>query len=546
MQAIERWTLNSHKLLTIKAELDSFDDDGLFKKSTERLGFEKTETTVTIPTYFYRVNGVIGEEDEFYDRIFALNEKLQRINKLYLRIDKGLDKKIDNDTINKIQLEWQQLEKRGPVNPQNIIKAVELSNSINKFTDKKHRNLVLNSLRRYLETYFELNKRNVNIQAIKNILIHLIYWINLYVEQLLIDFDYSGVTPKVLCYGSINKREAHFLCFLNCLGADVIYINTASTAPFDQVDPASKLSTCADALRQLPLRSFPKERINTAMQTQAFSASEELRETLHSDDSMFYRPWQLIDYSVRSLTLISTYDEIGILAKEQAIMRNGWEVGYGHVTIPSFFAKVIGVRKDINQYYAEINALRKLPKTHFFDKLPISNQVTKLLKIEYYSVCGDDNLVDTERLINAGFWPYRHLQKHVQYLIANSVRDFCSFKGIKRQRKYGIDEQRLIIFTTMMSLDNESLQLLQVFDYPKEVPKCIIYNNEINGELIFEDSILIYFFSSVGMDVIVYNPSGRNDIEIYIEDSMFKRHHLEEVAFNLPFKSFAVFGKYIK
>ena len=48
------------------------------------------------------------------------------------------------------------------------------------------------------------------------------------------------------------------------------------------------------------------------------------------------------------------------------------------------------------------------------------------------------------------------------------------------------------------------------------------------------------------MDVIVYNPAGHNDIEIYIDDSMFNKHHLEEIAFNLPFKTFAVFGKYIK
>jgi len=537
MHTIEKWSLNNHKLLTIRSKPDSFDDEGFFKKCSERLGFENSKTTVTIPTYFYRVNGVIGEEDTFYDRIFTLNEKLERNKNLYIRFEKGLDKKIDNDTINKIQQEWQRLETRGPINPQNIVKAIELSNALKKFTDQKHRNLALNSLRTFFEVYFELNKTSIKNHEIKNILIHVVYWINSYVEQLLRDFDFSGINPKVLFYGSANKREAYFLYFINCLGGDVICINTESASPFDRIDPENTLSSCANAIRQLPLRPFPKERIKSAMQTEAFSVSEELRETLHSDDSMFYRPWQLIDYSVRALRLISTYDEIGILAKEQALMRHGWEVGHGSVTIPSFFAKVIGVRKDSNQYYAEINALKKLPKTLFFDSLPISKKVTQLLKIEYYSVCGKDNQIDTTRLINAGFWPYKHLQKHVQNTIASAVRDFCSFKGIKRQKKYGVDEQRLVIFTTMMTLNNESLQLLQVFDYPKEVPKCIIYNNEVNGELIFEDSILIYFFSSVGMDVIVYNPAGQNDVEIYIEDDMFSRHHLEEIALTYPLKA---------
>lgn len=546
MQTIERWSLNNHKLFTIKSKIDSFDNNQLFKSGPERPGFKINNTSVTLPTFFYRVNGVIGEEDDFYDRIFSLNEKLERYKNLYLHIENGFNKVIDNEYIDRIQTEWDKLEERRQINPDNIIKAVEFSNSIKKFTDPSHKEHVLSSLKIFLEDYFNLKKDAIKNHEIKNILIHIIFWTNHYVEKLLRDFDFAGINPKILVYGTVNKREAYFLFFLNYMGADIICINTESSAPFDTIDPENKLSECANAIRQLPLRAFPKERIKSRMQTQAFSASEELRETLHSDDSMFYRPWQLIDYAVSSVKLISTYDEIGILAKEQALMRYGWEVGYGSVTIPSFFAKVLGVSKDINHYFSEINALRKLPKTLFFDSLPISKIVTKLLKVEYYSVCGNDNQIDTNRLINAAFWPYKHLQKHVQKLIASTVRDFCNFKGILRQKKYGVDEQRLVIFTSMMTLDEKILQLVQMFDYPKEVPKCIIYNNELNGELIFEDSILIYFLSSVGIDVFIFNPAGHNDIEIFIDESMFNRHHLEEIAFNLSFKSFSLFGKYIR
>lgn len=546
MRTIEKWSLNRHDLKVIRAALKDFDDDDLFKKASERSGFENSDSTVIIPTYFYRVNGIIGEEDLFYDRIFNLNEKLKQYNKLYLRFDKGLDRRIDNETISRLQPEWQQLETRGPVNPQNIVKAVEKSKSLKQFTDKSHAKLVHDSLQAYFDSYFEINKGQLKNHEIKNILVHVVHWINVYVEEILQNFDFSAVTPKILYYGSINKREAHFLYFLNCLGADVIYINTEGSAPFEVLDPKGTLSTSAAAPRQLPLRPFPQERVLTSMQTEAYAVSEELREVLHSDDSMFYRPWQLVDYSVRSVTLTSTYDEIGILAKEQSIMRNGWSVGQGTVTIPNFFAKVIGVRKNIDHYYDEINALKKLPKIRFFDSLPICKKVTQLMKVDYYAVCGKDGKIDVERLLNSGFWPYKYLQSHVQKLIATTVREFCCFKGIKRQKQYGVDEQKIVIFTALMSIEKESLQLLQLFDYPKEVPKCIIYNNEINGELIFEDSILIYFFSSVGMDVIVYNPAGHNDIEIFLENAMFTTHHLEEVAFNLPIKSFSVFGKYIK
>ncbi|TKG92294.1 hypothetical protein EYV94_18780 [Puteibacter caeruleilacunae] len=546
MHTIEPWSLNNHQLLIGTSTLEGLNDKNLFKKTTERIGFQVSSEAVKIPVYFYRIHGISGDENDFYDQVYDLNEKLRRLGKLYMRVETNFDSRVDSVIIKMVQHEWEKLENNQNINPKAIVAAIDYCNVLRHFTDQKHKRSILNGIRLFFEDYYTLNEGDVKLHEVKNILIHLVFWSTKYLEPLLREFDYTGDNPKVLYYGQINKREAFFLFFLNRLGCDVIHINTETEGPFVKIDPQNKLSQCAKAMRQLPMRPFPKERISAGMQTEAFVASEELREHLHSEDSMFYRPWQLVDYSVKAMRLISTYDEIGILAKEHALMRHGFEVDHGIVTIPSFFSKVIGVRKDLNKYYDEINKLKKLPKTCFFNSLPISKTVTKLRKVEYYAVCGKDGLIETERLINAGFWPYKHLQIHVQKLIAVAVKDFCCLKGIKRQKRYGVEEQKLIIFTTLMSIDEPLLQLLQLFDYSRQVPKCIIYNNEDNGELIFEDSVLISFLSSVGMDVVVYNPAGHNDIEIYIEESMFNRHHLEEIAFNLPFKSFAVFGKYIK
>ncbi len=545
MQSIKKWSLNNRTLQTTRAKIDNFDDDNLFKKALERRGFFNDDNEVTIPVYFYRVNGVIGDEDDFYDRIFTLNDKLKHYNNLYLKFENGLNKKIDNTTIDKIQTEWVILEKRGLIDTAHIIKAIEKSNAIKRFTDSKHNKLIIDGLTSFFNKYFEIHKTNLRNQEVKNILVHIVFWINIYLEPVLREFDYAGITPKALYYGPISKREAYFLYFLGYIGSDVIYVNSESKSPFEEIDPEHQLSQQAETSRFLPLKPFPTERIKNIVTTEAYSAGEELRDTLHSEDSMFYKPWQLINYHVRPLTLRSTYEEISILAKEQSIMRNGWEVGQGVVTIPNFFAKVLGVHENHDKYYDDINELKKLPKTLFIDSLPICSKINKLKKIEFYAVSKNYD-IDVERLLVADFWPYKHLQKHVQKLIAECTKDFCNMKGIKRNKKYGVDEQRIIIFTVMLSIGNDILQLLQMFDYPRQVPKCIIYNNEINGELIFEDSILIYFLSRVGMDVVIFNPAGHNDIEIYIDESAYNLHHLSSVAFNLPFKSFSIFGKYIK
>ena len=48
---------------------------------------------------------------------------------------------------------------------------------------------------------------------------------------------------------------------------------------------------------------------------------------------------------------------------------------------------------------------------------------------------------------------------------------------------YNVDNQptrdfQVDIFSVLVNLDKSILQLLQSFDYPEEVPKIVIYNNE--------------------------------------------------------------------
>lgn len=47
---------------------------------------------------------------------------------------------------------------------------------------------------------------------------------------------------------------------------------------------------------------------------------------------------------------------------------------------------------------------------------------------------------------------------------------------------------------------------------------------------------MLSFLNAMGVDIIIYNPSGYTDIERYIYSDMYDLHHLEEVSFNLDFK----------
>ena len=47
--------------------------------------------------------------------------------------------------------------------------------------------------------------------------------------------------------------------------------------------------------------------------------------------------------------------------------------------------------------------------------------------------------------------------------------------------------------------------------------------------------LFYYYFKSNRVDVFHFNPTGRNDIEPYIEAEAFDSHWLEEVNFDLEF-----------
>ncbi len=93
----------------------------------------------------------------------------------------------------------------------------------------------------------------------------------------------------------------------------------------------------------------------------------------------------------------------------------------------------------------------------------------------------------------------------------------------------------LYVFAQLSQIPPHILELLEKFDYSQEVPKIVIFNNEKSGELTRSDAALLLFLNQIGIDVLHFNPTGRNDIEPYIAEATFDSHWLEEVNFNLEF-----------
>lgn len=541
-EQLEKWSLNNREVHRVKQAVEDLSDKMLYAALNTRPAFTHTEVSVTIPTILASFIGVKGDVEEYKAAIYDVNEKMAAYGGLYTKIELPLDKKFPPELLKDLQGAWTPMQREQDVPAEKVVDAFMQSGGLKAPADKNLQKHLRKTLINTIESYRQ--QSDYRFFEVKNIIFHLIHWYNTYCCRLVEEFDYTRKNPSVLFWGNFSKRELFFLSFLQNLGSDIVTINGVE----DPLLSTYMKSNDADIItypREIEIGDFPSERPQVRMDTVAKQASDQLRDTLHSDDSFCYKPWQFVDYSVRPITMRTTVQEVTILGIEKGMVRQGWEAQAGRVSIPHFFAKINGVNSNQNDYWKTYNTLRGLAKTEVFETLPIEPKQLKLMKNEYYTVFDKTaGAIDQERLLKAAFWPYQQYRTYVQKLIADKCAALCSLDGFKRVAGTPPEMQKIEIFSRMMQLPQKVLQLLQTFDYPADVPKLIVYNNE-NGQMLSQDdAIIIAFAASAALDVFVFNPAGHNDIEIYLEESELDIHHLDDVAFNLNPKTRSIMGKY--
>ncbi|KEH92716.1 YceG family protein [Clostridium botulinum] len=306
----------------------------------------------------------------------------------------------------------------------------------------------------------------------------------------------------------------------------------------------------------------PYTKIRT--ETQAFKASEEINEILHDEESGCYKPWQFIDYNIKKDTLKTTYDEIVLWGTQEAMIRPGWNVQNKEVTIPNIFSKVIGVHENVKQYKNDISTLIQQENTLFYKKFPINRKkYPKDMNRVYKSLLDVRGRINKEKLMTSEHWKYSKLNPVLQNRMADKIIEFSDISSFWKYRNFSIKLRmsiinrildfistliydggrserimRISIFTVLTNLNEDMLNLLQKFDYPMKVPKIIIYNNNNKRNLTFADAVTLMFMNSMGIDIVIYNPTGTSDIENYVKEENYDIHRLYETRNSLPFWRF--------
>ena len=331
--------------------------------------------------------------------------------------------------------------------------------------------------------------------------------------------------PVILYYGDISQSELYFLNFMSKCGFDVLYI-TPNKGMLDMT--VDKNIDGRMQIFQLPQSkesgSYPDKPIKMKVATVAYSAERELDNMLYGGDTGIYRSFQFPNS--QSLTLKTTYEEIGILWREQAKFRTGFTTSGNLVTVPNIFAKISGVKDgNMGEYWDEIRS-RLTPETVLYVKQK-KQPTDGTLDLSAYRSYYRNGEIDTEKLKNSMLNKYSYLPDRLQDMLFYKLQEAVNCGFLKLQG----DELVCNVLHYGLSLDKEFLKLVQRFDFTKNVPK-LVYIDAVEDTFTLEECMRLVLCNLIGFDILVYTPTGYKNLETFITNDAFEEHIMNEFMYN--------------
>ena len=332
--------------------------------------------------------------------------------------------------------------------------------------------------------------------------------------------------PTILYYGDISQSELYFLNFMSRSGFDTIYV-TPNRQMLDLTvsrNPDGRMQ-----IFQLPQSkesgSYPDKPMKMKMATVAYSAERDLDTMLYGGDTGIYRNFQFPNS--QSLTLKTTYEEIGILWKEEARFRTGFSTSGNLVSIPNIFAKISGVSGgDVGRYWDEVRS-RLTPDTILKIKKQ-GGQHDGSTDLSAYRGYYRNGEIDAERLKSSTLNKYSFMPDRLQDMLIYKLQETASSGFLKLEG----DELMCSVIHYGLGMGKEFLQLVQRFDFTRSIPK-LIFIDAVEDTFTLEECVQTVLCSLIGFDVLIYTPTGYKNIETFVKNDAFEEHIMDQFLYNM-------------
>lgn len=471
----------------------------LFQKNSQRVLLDRNHY------YNFFVEYIGIDQIELYqNKLYQLKEDLKQSKKPFIIIENT----IENPSIEESSvLCLQKYDNKEDMLQQLSQKIVLFGNDI-----------LQNLLKRAFFVAIEQYQEN-SVSKIYNMALKLICWLNRYSSELFSQFDYETI-PLFLYYGKINKSQALFLNLLCYLPVDVLYISPKKEyqTVFEQMG-----SIVVELPNDSELFDFPKKEIKIKQATTAYQAERELDTLLYTDTGL-YRQRQFTRTKVVTLKMI--YEEISIIWKEEAKYRPSFETKDNIVTIPNIFVKINGVPYDNKMEYFKKIGEFLTENTIFIKNFPYIAKVGH--RYTAVSSLFKKDKISIKKIKKYSDYHYDFLNLETQDYILEKVQEMIDLHWIETEKT---DIAQIILYI-VLNLDKRTLQLIQQFDFTKEIPKVVVVStNETVATL--EDAIYLLFLNLIGFDIAVFTPTGYRNIDKYISKNAFEEYEIGEYLFQI-------------
>ena len=482
----------------------------MFRKKIER-----SDSNYYFEPCFYRVIGV--EDSHNYNNILkTLNDRIEEYKDITLLFENSIPMLGEMELIQYIY---------------NELNTMDITNmqaqDIVLFDDENINRILLESLDYIIplsiknENFFNENIRN-------NFITKLIVWTYSFVKNINFNSDFN---PKCIYYGQISRHEIYFLIMLHLMDFDVVYINPLKEEFFEEID-TDKLSELKMSMNIEPLETF-KDRAakgNTIdnVETITKQIERDINETLFADTGI-YKPWQYRSGYTKRILLDTILEDIYIYWNEPAKLRTGFRVENNVVSVPCFFYKIDGQFINDFEFQRLVKFCTESKNTLFFNDGRISSMNEESDDMYSLMFCQlSDGTFDIEEVKKTSIYRFGKYSNEVQNLILNKFNEIIVKKDIFN---INLDKEKILrFFALVLSMDEQIIRIIDNFDFTGNVPKLVVYlNNE--DEICELMTMLLGYLNNIGIDIVIFNPSGLFNINNIIKNTIVKVMRLEQMNY---------------
>lgn len=331
--------------------------------------------------------------------------------------------------------------------------------------------------------------------------------------------------PLIMYYGNPSAADTLFLCYAVRCGFDVVCISPDEGALdiFEKCPFSDKLQkeVLGNFGRIVP---FPTAPVKVKIATSAYKAERELDTLLYSGDTMF----RSMQFSrMTSAVLQTTADEVEIYWDQDAMYRPGFRVDDDVVTVPVIFSKFCGIPEGkVKEYWANVEDMLT-PRSLYMVK-SVAYKNLGLSVARSYKPFHAGKKLDIRGILNSSLNKYTFLSASLQSLIFEKAQAVIDDGMLLMQ-----DENELVCYVmyVALNLSKPILNLLQQYDFTKEVPKIIVADT-IEDPFSKLECTQLLLLSYLGFDILIYSPSGYRNIETYVSEEAFSSHTIGEYMYN--------------